>query len=62
MDFDAIYHFIFETYEGIGISIAAVLVLCVIAAFISEKFTKKKYVDRHTKEDEEEFFAEDDDE
>ena len=36
MDFDALYHFIFETYEGIGISILVCIVICIVLAFIME--------------------------
>ena len=42
MDFDAMYHFVFETYEGIGISIVVFLVVCVLLAVILERRTRKK--------------------
>ena len=32
MDFAAIYHFLFETYAGIGVLVAVSLVLCIIIA------------------------------
>ena len=59
INFDEIGNFIFGTYEGIGLSILAFLILCIVGAVISERMTRRKYVDRHTKEDEDEFFAED---
>lgn len=61
MDFDAIYHFVFETYEGIGISIVVFLVLCVALAAIMERRTRKKFVDRPKSEDDFDLFEEIDD-
>ena len=46
MDLAAIYHFIFETYAGIGCLIGAGIVISVIAAVISERKTRKVYRDR----------------
>lgn len=46
MDLAAIYHFIFETYAGIGCLIGAGIVISVIAAFISERKTRKIFRDR----------------
>ncbi|MGI6590083.1 MAG: DUF6724 family protein [Eggerthellaceae bacterium] len=61
MDWDALYHFVFETYEGIGISILICLVICVFAAFIAEKRTRKKYQDRPKGENDFDLFDGDDD-
>lgn len=61
MDFDAIYHFVFETYEGIGISIVVFLILCVALAAIMERRTRKKFVDRPKSEDDFDLFEEIDD-
>jgi hypothetical protein len=61
MDFDAIYHFVFETYEGIGISIVVFLVVCVLLAVILERRTRKKFVDRPKSEDDFDLFEEIDD-
>ena len=54
MDFGEIYHFLFETYAGIGVLVAISLVLCVIIAAVLELRTRKTYVDRGpaTEEDE----------
>ena len=46
MDLAAIYHFIFETYAGIGCLVGAGVVISVIAAFISERKTRKVFRDR----------------
>lgn len=61
MDFDAMYHFVFETYEGIGISIVVFLVVCVLLAVILERRTRKKFVDRPKSEDDFDLFEEIDD-
>ncbi len=45
-DIYAIYHFLFETYAGIGCLIGVFLVASVIAAFIMERRTRKRFVDR----------------
>lgn len=54
MDFAEIYHFLFETYAGIGVLVAISLVLCIIIAAVLELRTRKTYVDRgpQTEEDE----------
>ena len=62
MDFDALYHFIFETYEGIGISILVCILICIVLAFIMEKRTRKRFVDRPKSEDDFDLFEEIDDE
>lgn len=46
MDLAAIYHFIFETYAGIGCLIGAGIIISIIAAVISERKTRKVYRDR----------------
>lgn len=61
MDWDALYHFVFETYQGVGISILVCLAICVLAAFITEKRTRKKYKDRPKGEDDFDLFDDDDD-
>ena len=62
MDFDQIYHFIFETYEGIGVSVLVCLLICVLLAFILERRTRKIYKDRPKSEDDFDLFEEIDDE
>lgn len=51
MDFYTVYHFLFETYEGIGCLVGAGLVLSILFAFISERRTKKTYKDRGPRTD-----------
>lgn len=46
MDFGQIYHFLFETYQGIGCLIAAFLVITTLVAVILERRTKALYKDR----------------
>lgn len=46
MDFYKIYHFLFETYAGIGCLIGIFLVASVIVAVITEKRTKRIFRDR----------------
>ena len=46
MDFGELYHFLFETYAGIGVLVGVSLVLCIIIAFLLELRTRKTYVDR----------------
>lgn len=53
MDFAEIYHFIFESYAGIGCLVGAGIIISVIAAFISERKTRKIYRDRGEKPTEE---------
>lgn len=64
MDFAEIYHFLFETYAGIGVLVGVSLVLCIIIAAVLELRTRKTYVDRGPSDDEDEwsFFDDDDDE
>lgn len=63
MDFEQIYHFLFETYPGIGVLIGATLVLCIIIAALLELRTRKLYRDRgEAPEDDEWSLFEDDDE
>lgn len=61
MDWGALYHFVFETYQGVGISILICLAVCVLAAFITEKRTRNKYQDRPKGEDDFDLFDDDDD-
>lgn len=43
MNFQAIYHFLFQTYAGIGVLFAATIVICLIACAIMEKRTRKRF-------------------
>ena len=54
MELSEIYHFLFETYVGIGVLVAISLVVCIIIAAILEMRTRKTFVDRGPKSDDEE--------
>ena len=62
MDFGSIYHFLFETYVGIGVLIGVSLVVCIIIAALLELRTRKTYVDRGPREDDEDEWSFFDDE
>lgn len=51
MDFDAIYHFLFESFAGIGILIGVALVASLIYAIIAERKTRRVYKDRGERTD-----------
>ena len=61
MDFAQIYHFLFETYAGIGVLVAISLVLCVVIAALLELRTRKRYVDRGPAADDDEWSIFEDD-
>ena len=54
MDLAEIYHFLFETYAGIGVLVAISLVLCIIIAAVLEMRTRKTFVDRGPRSEDEE--------
>lgn len=60
MDFEQIYHFLFQTYAGIGCMVGAGIVICLIISFIMEKRTRKLFVDRPKTGDEWSLFDDDD--
>ena len=63
MDFNALYHFLFESFAGIGVLVGSVLVICLIACFIMEWNTRRKFKDRGPATDEDDWsFFDDDDE
>lgn len=62
MDFAQIYHFLFETYAGIGCLVGATLVISLIVAFVLERRTRKQFVDREPGEDDWSLFDDDEDE
>ena len=62
MDFGEIYHFLFETYMGIGVLVGVSLVLCIILAAVLELRTRKTYVDRGPRGEEDEWSLFDDEE
>jgi len=61
MDFAAIYHFLFETYAGIGCLVAIGLVLSLVACVIMERRTRKRYRNHEPEEGDWSFFDDDDD-
>lgn len=52
MDFNAIYHFLFETFEGIGCLIAVGFIASIIFAIVTERRTRKAFKDRGEVKDE----------
>ena len=51
MDFAALYHFLFETMQGIGCLILVFLVASSLIAAILERRTRKTFKDRGNVED-----------
>jgi hypothetical protein len=62
MDFNAIYSFLFETYAGVGILVAAGIVISIVACVIWELRTRKLYHDHPKTKDEWSIFDDDDEE
>ncbi len=62
MDWEGLYHFLFETYGGMGVLVLIVFVISLIACFIMERRTRKTFVDRPKGEDDWSFFDDDDEE
>ena len=60
MDAAEIYHFLFETYAGIGVLFAVTLVVCLIACVIMERRTRKIYSNHERAEDDWSFFDDED--
>ena len=46
MDAGEIYHFLFETYTGIGILIVATLIISLVICVVLERRTRRIYQDR----------------
>lgn len=61
MDFGEVYHFLFETFAGIGCLVGIGLVLSIIACVIMERRTRKRFANREKSEDDWSFFDDDDD-
>ena len=53
MDITELYHFLFETPEGVGCLVGICLVLSLIVCVIMERRTRKRFADRPKGEDEE---------
>ena len=63
MDAYEIYHFLFETFPGIGVLVGIGLVVSLLAAVLMERRTRKTYVDRGERAEGDEWsFFDDDDE
>ena len=62
MNINELYHFIFETYAGIGILIAIGLVISLLASVILEKRTRTVFRDRPEDEEDEWDLFDDDEE
>ncbi len=62
MDFNEIYHFLFETYAGIGVLVGAGIVISLIVSVILEFRTRKRYRNHDLPPDEDEWSIFDDDE
>ena len=62
MDFEAVYHFLFESYAGLGVLFAATIVICLIACVIMERRTRQIYKNHEKTEDDWSFFDDDDEE
>ncbi|MCI9130277.1 MAG: hypothetical protein HFJ65_08255 [Eggerthellaceae bacterium] len=62
MDFAEIYHFLFETYAGIGILVGAGIILSILVSIIFEVRTRKIYKDHKADKDEWSIFDDDDEE
>ena len=59
MDFGALYHFLFETFAGLGCLVGIGLVASIVACVIMERRTRKRFVDREPEEDDWSFFDDD---
>lgn len=62
MDFNGLYHFLFETFPGIGVLIGAGLVISVIVSVLLEIKTRKTFKNHEKTEDDWSLFDDDDDE
>lgn len=60
MDFEALYHFLFESFAGIGVLIGCGLVISIIACVIMEKRTRKVYKNHEKTADDWSLFDDDD--
>ena len=53
MDFDQIYHFLFETMPGIGCLMGAALIISIIVAFLFERKVRKQFTNHPDEETDE---------
>lgn len=59
MDFVELYHFLFETYAGIGILVGAGIIISILLCVIFEFRTKRVYKNHEPAEDEWSLFYDD---
>ena len=57
MDFQAIYHFLFQSYWGIAVLVGAGLVITLILAVVLERRTKRIYRHREASPDDWSLFS-----
>jgi hypothetical protein len=62
MDADQLYHFLFETYPGLGVLFGITIVICLLACVIMERRTRRIYKNHEKTEDDWSFFDDDDEE
>lgn len=62
MDFNQLYHFLFETFEGVGVLVLAGIVLSILVSVVLERKTRKRFTNHEKTEDDWSFFDDDDDE
>ena len=55
MSIGEIYHFLFQTYLGVGCLVGAVLVVTFVLAIVFERKTRKRYVDRGFRSEEDDW-------
>ncbi len=60
MDFGELYHFLFETFPGIGCLVGIGLVVSLIVCVIMERRTRKTFANHERTEDDWSFFDDDD--
>ena len=60
MNFEELYHFLFETMPGIGILVGGGLVISIIVCLILERKTRKQYKNHEKTEDDWSLFDDDD--
>lgn len=62
MDFGEIYHFLFETYAGMGCLMGACFIIALVASIFLERGTKRKMAERRAnRQDAWSIFGSDDD-
>ena len=61
VNFEEIYHFLFETVPGIGVLVGGGLLVSVIACVIMERRTRKQFKNHEKTEDDWSLFDDDED-